>query len=107
MVGRKGEQYSIDKHNVLKVVYHTLPIQEIHRRPKKVPVKRPCESKILSSARDVCNGNNFLEGNDLNRRDYCNDINMAGEHGNKEASDHYKRPYCPSNESLLFLLVLR
>lgn len=39
VVRRKGQQYTVNQNNVFEVVYHALPIEEIHRRPQKVPVQ--------------------------------------------------------------------
>lgn len=106
MVRCKYEKNFINKNYVLEVVYHALPIQEIHGRPQEVPVERSCESKVFRPARNIGNGNHFFEGDDLDCGHNRNHVDMPRQHGGEEDGDHDERPYCSSDECLFLLLVL-
>lgn len=106
MVRRQGKQHLVDQEDMLKVVDDALSIQEVHGRSQEVPVQRLGKPDILLFTRGVGNGDDLLERDYLHRRHNANDVDVAGEHGNKEKRYHHERPYRPGNESLPLLLVL-
>lgn len=62
---------------------------------------------ILRSAWYIGDCNDLFKGDDLYRGDYAHDIDVAGKHGEEEASDHDEGPYRPSYERLLLFVVFR
>lgn len=103
----KGQQNFVNQDDMLEVIYNTFSVQKVHGRTEEVPVQTAREGEILGSARDIRNGNDLLEGDNLYRCDNANDVEMAGEQTNKESGDHDEGPYCSGDECLLFLLILR
>lgn len=106
MVGREREKNLVHQQNVLKVVDHTLPVQKVHGGCEEIPVQRFGESEILLLTRDVGNGDDLLEGHNLNRGDQANDIDVSREERDEEACDHDKGPYRARNEGLLLLFIV-
>jgi hypothetical protein len=90
---------------MLEIVDHAFSIQKVHGRGQEIPVERLGKADVLLPAGYICNGNDFLERNDLDCRDDADDVNVARKHGNEEEGNHHKRPYCPSDECLLLLLI--
>lgn len=105
VVGRQGQQHLVHQQNMLKVVDDAFPIQEIHRGRQEVPVQRLGKPKIFLLAGYVGNSDHLLKRHDLDRSHDANNVDVAGEHGDKEAGNHDERPYCPCNKRLLLLFV--
>lgn len=103
---RQGKENFIHQQNVLEVVDDALSIEEVHGCREEIPVEGLGEAEVLLLARNVGDGDNFLERNNLNGSHQDDDIDMTGEQGDKKAGDHHKCPYRPGNESLFLLLVL-
>lgn len=106
MVSRKRKQDLVDEDNVLEVVNDAFSVEEIHGGSQEVPIQALRKSQASGAARDIGNGDNLLEGNDLNSSYDDNDVDVAGEHGPEEASNHDQRPDCAGNEGLLLLLIV-
>lgn len=105
VVGRQGQQHLIHQQNVFEVVDDTFSIQEIHRSRQKIPVQRFGKAQILLFAGHVGNRDHLLKRHDLDRGHDANNVDVAGEHGDKEAGNHDKRPYRPRNKRLFLLFV--
>lgn len=105
MMRREWLQHLINQHNVLEVVNHTLTVQEVHRRGKPVPIQALSKAQSARPRRDVRNGNDLLEGDNLNSGDDQDDVDVAHSHGEEERPDHDEGPYCAGDEGLLLLLV--
>jgi hypothetical protein len=90
---------------MLEIVDDAFSIQEVHGRGQEIPVERLRKADVLLPAGHICNGNDFLERDDLDRCDDDDYVNVAGKHGTEEEGNHHKGPYCPSDESLLLLLI--
>lgn len=106
MVRRKRQKHFVDEYNVLEVVDHTLAVQEVHRRPEKVPVECLSETQAARSRRHVCDRNHLLVADDLHGGHDDEHVDMAGEHGSKEDADHDKGPDRAGDECLPLLLEL-
>lgn len=91
---------------MLKVIYHTLPIEKVHGGPQEVPVETLGKSQASSAAGDIGNGDDLLEGDNLDGGDDDDDVNVAREHCPKETSNHDEGPDGAGDEGLLFLLIL-
>ena len=61
---------------MLEVVNHALSVEEVHRRPKKIPIERPRKGKILCATGDMRDGDYLLEGNNLEGRNNANHIDV-------------------------------
>lgn len=107
MVRSKRQQHTIDQHNMLEVVDDTLSIEKVHGGTQEVPVQGLGEAQRSSPAGNVGDGNDLLEGDDLNCSDDDNHIDVTGEHGSKEDANHGKGPDRAGDEGLLLLLILR
>jgi hypothetical protein len=88
VVGCQGQQNAINQQDVLKVIDDALSIEEVHGRSQEIPVQRLGEAQTPGPTRNVGNGNNLLEGYDLDGSDNNDNVDMAGEHGDEEAADH-------------------
>lgn len=106
MVGSQREQDAVDEQNVLEVVDDALAIQKVHCGAQKVPVERLCEAQTAGLTGDVCDGNDLLEGHNLDCGDDDDDVEMAGAEGPEEAGNHEQGPYCARDEVCLFLFIL-
>jgi len=106
VVGCKWQENFVDQDNVLEVVNNTFSIEKVHCRCQPIPVERLCKSQPPRATRDVCNGDNFLEGDDLYCRDQRNDVYVPHKHSTKEGAYHDQRPYGSRDEGCLFLFVL-
>ena len=62
---------------------------------------------MVRSTRNVRNGDNFFEGDDLKGSDNSDHVNMTGKQRDQEGGDHHEGPYRPGNKGLLLLLVFR
>jgi hypothetical protein len=91
---------------VLEVVYDALAVQEVHGRCQPVPIQGLGKAQPPGATRDIGNGDDLLERHDLHGGDNANDVDVAHEHGAKEAANHDKRPYRPSDEGLFLLLIV-
>ena len=96
---------------MLKIVDHTLSVQEVHGCREEIPAQRLGETQVgllfplmlllfLASDRD-----DFLERDELNGSDQKDNVDVAGEQGDEETSNHDKSPYRSGNEGLLLLFV--
>ena len=91
---------------MLKVVYNRLSVEEVHGGSQPVPVDALGRSNGPCSTRDVGDGNNFAERDDLNSSDDDDDINVSHEESGEETPNHDQGPDRSGNESgLLFLIV--
>lgn len=99
------QQNLVHEQNVLEIVDDALPVQEVHGRREEVPVQGLGEAEVLLLARDVGDGNNFLERDDLDGSYKPDDVDVAGEHGDEKAGNHHEGPYRPGNEGLFLFLV--
>lgn len=106
MVGGQREQQAVHHEDVLEVVDDALAVQKVHCGAEEVPVERLGEAQAARLAGDVGNGNDLLEGYDLDGRDDDDDEEVAGAEGPEEAGNHDQRPYCARDEVCLFLLIL-
>ena len=88
MMRRERQKDLVYQHNVLEIIDDTLPIQKVHRGPQEVPVQRPRKAQTPVSARDICNGDNFFEGYNLQCGDDSYHIDMSCEHGYEKARNH-------------------
>lgn len=91
---------------MFEIIYDAFSVQVVHGSPQEIPIQRPGKRKILRSTRNVCDGDDLFEGNDLNSGNNYHHVYVPGEHRDKEEGDHNQCPYCPGNECLLFLLVI-
>lgn len=91
---------------MLEVVDDALAVQEVHGSAEEVPVERLGEAQAAGLARHVCDGDDFLEGDDLHGGDDDDDVEVAGAEGPEEAGYHDEGPCGPRDEVCLFLLVL-
>ncbi len=105
MVRRKRLQHLVDKHNMLKVVNHTLAIQKVHRRSEPIPVQTLREPQSPRSGRHIRNSDNLLERDNLDSSDDEDDIDMSHSHSGEETSDHGQRPHGAGDEGFFFLFV--
>lgn len=90
---------------MLEVVNDALSVQKVHCRRQKVPIQRFGETQVLLLIRDIGDGDNFLEGDDLDSGNESDDIDVPREQRDEETGDHYEGPYRPGDEGLLLLLV--
>lgn len=61
MVGSQRKKHLVHEENVLEVIDDALSIQEVHEGAQKVPVQVLGEAHTPGSARDLGNGDDFLE----------------------------------------------
>lgn len=90
---------------MLEVVDDTLAVEEIHGRSKEIPVESLCETQLTSSAGNVGDGNDLLEGDDLDGSDDDDDVDVTGEHCDEEEDDHDESPDSSGDEGLLLLFI--
>lgn len=107
MVGCERQKHLVHQQDMLEVVNDTLSVEEVHGRRQEIPIERFCKAQVLLSARNIRNCDDFLKGDDLNRRHNRYQIYMTGEHGTKEASNHDERPDRTSNKCLSLLFIFR
>lgn len=107
VVGRKRQQDSVDQNDMLEVVNDALAIEEVHGSRQPVPVECLGGHDVACSRGHRGNGDDLLEGHDLDRRDTSNDVDVAHEQGTEEAADHDKGPERPHQEVGLLLFVVR
>lgn len=92
MVSSQREKHFVNKDNVLKVINDALSIEKVHGGGQEIPVQALGGAQRPGAAGNVGNGNDFLEGDDLNCGDNGNHVNVAHEQCAKEARDHDQRP---------------
>lgn len=102
----KRQEHSVNQDNVLKVVDDALAVEEVHGCSEPVPVEALGGPERASTARDVGNGNDLFEGDDLDGCDNGNHINVAHKERREEDSNHDKCPDSARPEVCLFLFVL-
>lgn len=103
----QGKQHLVNQKNMLEVVDHTFAIQEVHRSGQEIPIQRFRKPNVLLFTRDIGDGDDLLERDDLDGCYNTNDVDVTGKHGNEKTRYHHERPYCPSNECLLLLFIFR
>lgn len=106
MVGGQRQENLVYQNNVLEVVDDSLAVQEVHGRCQPVPVEALCRSEGTGATGDIGNGNDLLEGDDLDCGDDEDDVDVAHEQRSEEASEHDERPEGARHEVGLLLLVL-
>lgn len=106
MMSRKRQQDHIHQQNMLKVVDDAFTVQEVHGCRKKVPIERLARIQALGPAGNVCDSDNLLERNDLNRRDDCDHVYVSREERDEEAGHHDEGPYRASDKGLFLLFVV-
>jgi hypothetical protein len=106
VVGSQGKQQTVHHQNVLEVVYDTFAVQKVHGSAEEIPVERLGKAQTPGFAGDVCDGNDLLEGYDLDGGDDDDNVEVAGSEGQEEEGNHNEGPYCARYEVCLFLLVL-
>ena len=106
MVSCKRQKNLIHKQNMLEVVDDTLAVQKVHGDAEEIPVERLCEAQATGLAWHICNGNDLLEGDDLDGGHGNHYEDVTGAQGPEEASDHDEGPYCARYEVCLFLFIL-
>lgn len=106
MVGGQGQEDLVNQHDMLEVVDDAFAIEEVTSGGQPVPVQALGPAQVSRPAGNVGNGNDLLEGDDLDGRNDEDDVDMAEEQGGKEAPYHYERPDHPCDEGLLLFLVL-
>lgn len=92
MVGGQRKKHLVNKYNMLKVVDDALSIEKVHGGGEEIPVHTLRGAQRSGSAGNVGNGNDFLEGDDLDCSDNGNHVNVAHEQCAEEDSDHDQRP---------------
>lgn len=92
MVGSQRKKHLVNKDNVLEVVDDALSVKEVHGGGQEVPVQALGGAQRSSSAGNIGDGNDFLEGNDLDCSDNGNHVNVSHEQCAEEARDHDQRP---------------
>jgi hypothetical protein len=105
VVGGQRKQDTVDQQDVLEVIDDAFAVQKVHGGAEKVPVQRLGEAQATGPARHVRNGNDLLEGYDLDGGDYDDDVDVTGAEDPEEAQDHDEGPYGARNEVCLFLFV--
>lgn len=105
VVSGQRQQHLVNEQDVLEVVDNALSVKEIHGRREEIPVQGLGEAEVLLLAGYIGDGNNFLERDDLDGSNQNDDVDVTGEHGDKETRDHDESPYRAGNEGLLLLLV--
>lgn len=106
VMSRKRQKDLVNENNVLKVVDYTLSIEKVHGSREPVPVETLGRSQGTSTARDVCNGDDFLERNDLDGGNDADDVDVAHEEGSEEEGEHDEGPKCACDKVGLFLFIL-
>lgn len=106
VMGSQRKQQTVNHQDVLEVIYDALAVQKVHGGAEKVPVQGFGEAQAAGLARDVCDCDDLLEGNDLDSGDDDDYEEVAGAESPEEASNHDQRPYCAGDEVCLFLLVV-
>ncbi len=96
----------VDEDDVLEVVDNALAIEEVHGRGEPVPVQALGGLQVARAAGNARDGDDFLEGDDLDGGDNGDDVDVAHEEGREEASDHDESPERPGEEIGLLLLIL-
>lgn len=106
MVSRKWQQHTIDQHDMLEVVNDAFSVEKVHGGAQEIPVQSLGKAQGAGSAGNVGNGDDFLERDDLDRRDNEDDVDVASEHGSKEDANHGKCPDGARDEGLFLLFIL-
>lgn len=86
MMCGKRQQHLVNQDNVLKVVDDAFTVEKIHGGSQPIPIEALGRSERSRPARNVGNGNDFFERNDLDHGDNDDDVNVAHEEGGKEGS---------------------
>lgn len=73
----------------------------------EVPVEGLSEPQATCAARNIADGDDFLEADDLYCRHNHEDKDVTGEHAAEKDAHHDECPDSPGDERLLLLLVLR
>ena len=102
----KRQQDPVYEDDVLKVVDDAFAVQKVHGDSQEVPIQCLCEPQASRSTWNVRYGNHLFEGQYLDCRNDHDNVDVAGEHGCKEAGDHDKGPDCSCDEGLLLLFIL-
>ena len=106
MVSRHDLQRPVKEDDVPKVVDEALAVEEVHGRAQKVPVQSLGEAQVAGLARNIGNGDDFLERDNLYSSDDEDDVYVAHEQRKEEAANHDERPQRTRNEVCLFLFVV-
>lgn len=91
---------------MLEVVNDSLAVEEVHCRRKPVPVETLSGAQRAGATGDVGDGDDLLEGNDLDSRDDADDVDVAHEECRKEHGEHDKGPEGARHEVGLLFFVL-
>jgi hypothetical protein len=106
VVRSKREKDPIDEDDMFEVVDYRLAVEKIHGGNEPIPVEALGRTQLSGAAGDACDGNDFLEGNDLDNGYAGDDVYMAREEGSKEEPDHDEGPKGADKKVGLFLLIL-
>lgn len=106
MMGGQRQENLVDQDDVFEVVDDGFSVKVVHCGGQPVPVQTLRRTQLAGAARDAGNGNDLLEGDDLNDRHDADDVDVAHEEGGQEAGHHDKGPEGPGNEVGLLLLIL-
>lgn len=91
---------------MLEVVYDALAVEKVHGGGEPVPVEALGGAKVPSTAGHIGNGDDLLEGDDLDGGNDEDDVDVAHEQSCEEATNHDECPERPCYEVGLLLLVL-
>lgn len=103
---RQRQQHLVHQHNVLKVVNHRLAVQKVQRRRQPVPAQALARPQLQRAGGDARDGDDLVEGHDLDGGDDDDDVQVAHEEGREEAADHDEGPERAGEEVCLLLFVL-
>lgn len=106
MVGGQRKKDLVDQNNMLKVVNDRLAVEEVHGCRKPIPVQALGRSERSRATGNVGDGDDFLEGNNLDCGDDTDDVDMAHEECAEEDDKHDQGPKGSGDEVGLFLLIL-
>jgi len=91
---------------MLQIVDDALAIQEVHGCGQPVPVETLGRAQVAGLARQVGNGNDLLERDNLNSCDDGQHVNMTHKEGGEKTTNHDEGPESACDEVGLLLLVL-
>lgn len=106
MVGGQREENLVDQNNMLKVVNDRLSVEEVHGCCEPIPIQALGRSERSRATGNIGDGDDFLEGNDLDCSDDADDVNMAHEECAEKDDKHDQGPKGSGDEVGLFLLIL-
>lgn len=106
VVGGEGQQDAVDEHDVLEVVDDGLAVEEVHGGDEPVPVEVLGGPQLSRAAGHAGDGDDLLEGDDLDNGYADDDVDVAREQGGEEEADHDQGPEGADDEVGLLLLVL-